>query len=274
MSPTLLACTHHQPPRCAPSGLGSAWLLLAVWILWPVAASALDCNFNEVEDAEDIASGNELDCNGNGVPDECEFVPLLFGISEAPVVLPARPRAVTTVDLDGDTSRELLVGTTSGNDSTLHIFRRQAGVFDADPPIELPTRIVSLVAHDLDDDGDADLIATGQNSIRLFFNDAGVLTVGDELTVSPGTTTMVLADLSDDGKLDIIALNRSQSLLTWFPAQANGGFGAAQSLFDIEAEPNAVAADDFDEDGSADLAVAGSTSGQVTRKRPPGSRMR
>ncbi len=31
-----------------------------------------DCNCNGVLDAVDIASGTSLDCNGNGVPDECE----------------------------------------------------------------------------------------------------------------------------------------------------------------------------------------------------------
>ncbi len=31
-----------------------------------------DCNENGVDDATDIAEGRSLDCNGNGVPDECE----------------------------------------------------------------------------------------------------------------------------------------------------------------------------------------------------------
>ena len=33
---------------------------------------ALDCNGNNVVDADDIASGASFDCNTNGVPDECE----------------------------------------------------------------------------------------------------------------------------------------------------------------------------------------------------------
>ena len=31
-----------------------------------------DCNNNDVHDSEDIAAGTSVDCNGNGVPDECE----------------------------------------------------------------------------------------------------------------------------------------------------------------------------------------------------------
>ncbi len=32
-----------------------------------------DCNFNDVEDADDIANGDSEDCNFNDVPDECEL---------------------------------------------------------------------------------------------------------------------------------------------------------------------------------------------------------
>ncbi len=32
----------------------------------------LDCNGNQTDDREDIANGTSTDCNGNGIPDECE----------------------------------------------------------------------------------------------------------------------------------------------------------------------------------------------------------
>jgi hypothetical protein len=32
-----------------------------------------DCNGNEIDDADDIASGASLDCNANDVPDDCEY---------------------------------------------------------------------------------------------------------------------------------------------------------------------------------------------------------
>ncbi|MFT7679568.1 MAG: hypothetical protein ACI8QC_003572, partial [Planctomycetota bacterium] len=35
-------------------------------------AGITDCNGNGVEDADDIANGTSLDCNSNGIPDECE----------------------------------------------------------------------------------------------------------------------------------------------------------------------------------------------------------
>ena len=34
-----------------------------------------DCNYNAIDDAEDIAGGMSVDLDGNGVPDECEEEP-------------------------------------------------------------------------------------------------------------------------------------------------------------------------------------------------------
>ncbi len=33
----------------------------------------IDCNFNGLDDSEEIAAAAELDCDGSGIPDECEF---------------------------------------------------------------------------------------------------------------------------------------------------------------------------------------------------------
>ena len=40
---------------------------------WQVEATILDCNGNGIEDAADIALGNEADCDANGIPDWCEI---------------------------------------------------------------------------------------------------------------------------------------------------------------------------------------------------------
>mgnify|MGYP001259607060 CR=1 FL=1 len=40
-----------------------------------VASFAPDCNNNGTADVDDIANGNSADCNGNGIPDECDTGP-------------------------------------------------------------------------------------------------------------------------------------------------------------------------------------------------------
>ncbi|NOX58898.1 MAG: right-handed parallel beta-helix repeat-containing protein [Planctomycetes bacterium] len=50
--------------------------VVALCLYAPSAALAQDCNFNGIDDATDIAAGTSLDCDDNGVPDECEPNPL------------------------------------------------------------------------------------------------------------------------------------------------------------------------------------------------------
>jgi len=40
---------------------------------WHQQATIMDCNQNAIEDAADIALGNEDDCDANGIPDSCEI---------------------------------------------------------------------------------------------------------------------------------------------------------------------------------------------------------
>lgn len=73
----------HQVRRCSldgtgmetvttsPSGLAPTGLTFDTDPLPPVQ----DCNGNSVRDLDDITGGFSLDCNGNGIPDECENHP-------------------------------------------------------------------------------------------------------------------------------------------------------------------------------------------------------
>ena len=53
---------------------GSDWI--AAGVTWP-EPDLVDCNGNGVQDAYDLATGSSLDCDGSGIPDECEFTDLL-----------------------------------------------------------------------------------------------------------------------------------------------------------------------------------------------------
>lgn len=58
-----------------------------------------DCNGNGVDDAQDIATGASLDCDGNGLPDECEADSDGDGIIDA---CDACPQIDNRLDSDGD----------------------------------------------------------------------------------------------------------------------------------------------------------------------------
>jgi len=46
-------------------------------IIDALAASAGDCNGNDIEDTVDLADGTSGDCNDNGIPDECDVAALV-----------------------------------------------------------------------------------------------------------------------------------------------------------------------------------------------------
>ncbi|MBN2446324.1 MAG: hypothetical protein JXO22_06355 [Phycisphaerae bacterium] len=56
----------------ANNATGPAVVYQAGQMFWPFPE---DCNDNNIPDPDDIASGTSQDTNGNGVPDECEYMP-------------------------------------------------------------------------------------------------------------------------------------------------------------------------------------------------------
>jgi len=52
---------------------GNETLVVIIPALQPPPPDIIDCNQNLVQDAVDIQNGGSSDCNGNGVPDECEI---------------------------------------------------------------------------------------------------------------------------------------------------------------------------------------------------------
>jgi hypothetical protein len=57
-------------------------------------ALGADCNNNGICDVDDIQEGFNEDCNLNGIPDECKFIPHRFGMRQKPYPVTNNSRAI------------------------------------------------------------------------------------------------------------------------------------------------------------------------------------
>jgi len=145
-------------------------------------------------------------------------------------------------------------------------FYAAAGAGPADfaggPTLPLPGQPGSVVAGDVDNDGDVDLVtANGTASIRL--NDGtGVFTAAADLTAPAGgsVTGVALADVNGDGRLDLLTTGFSR-LDTWH--NTGGGNFMLYASLPISVASRAPVLADVDGDGDLDVLLAGSSAVQV-----------
>jgi hypothetical protein len=222
-----------------------------------MSIEAADCNVNGVEDAEDILGGVSDDCNGDGVPDECEFAAVEFGATSLGEAVSLSPRVVLSVDLDGDGADDLVVGSQAGNrDSTLAVFLSRPGRVFEKLEFDAGTRLTSLTAADVDGDGNVDIVSANSTVLRIFKGDGtGALSLFDEIPVSRLTRFVRAAEVTGDEAVDLIAINNSTDLVHILANDASGNFNEVVVFSGGERPVDAVAGD-FDGDGARDLVVA------------------
>ena len=176
------------------------------------------------------------------------------------------------VDLNGDGALDLVSANQQSSNLTIFL-QRKPGEFPSDPDQTLggagkTNTPVSVVASDLDGDGDFDLVSANQQGANLtifFQGNSGEFPADPDLVLGgPGRTafpvSVAAADLNGDGKLDLVSANVQSNTLTIFfqtkpgkfpsdPDRTLGGAGETRA-------PASVAASDLDGDGDLDLVSA------------------
>jgi gliding motility-associated-like protein len=183
-------------------------------------------------------------------------------------------RNVTCGDLDGDGKPELVVGKGGGNADRIYVFKNVSttGIkFEPFITILLSENVSSsttrrLKIHDLDKDGNPDIIMTDQGlgKVFIFGNKSadGVInfpsTARQVLNTSAGSLVgLDVADLNNDNKPEIVC-NSDKSNIFIFQNQSVPGtikMGALQSLSISGANLVNLKIADLDNDGDKDIIV-------------------
>ena len=178
----------------------------------------------------------------------------------SPVATGEQPQDVVAADVDGDGVLDLLAAGTADGTVTVGLGAGD-GTFTpaAGSPLSVGIWPNVLVPHDLDDDGDVDLVVADTRTGRLHV----LLGAGDG-TFLPRTSfyagsrpwSVATGDLNRDGRADLAVALHDEPRLRLYLGDGQGGFAeAAGSPLPVAVGVDALALHDFDGDALPDLAT-------------------
>src|SRR5438093_7058484 len=171
-------------------------LLVSPGLFGGLPLPASDCNKNGIEDNVDIEQGQSLDCNSDGVPDECELVEKDCNRNGAPD------------DCDIATGASLDCNQ-NGIPDECDVSPRM--VFPAATTYTVGGSPFNMRAADLDRDGDMDLVVAnrGSGDVSILINTGrGNFVTGRKLPVGTSPHPLIIVDINGDQDPDIIVGNR------------------------------------------------------------------
>ena len=262
--------------QVGPGAFGGASLTLgdASTTSVPVAVEAADLDGDGDVDLVSANDGSdELAIFFQTSPDVFDSVPVVLG---GPTTT-AEPVSITIADLDGDgdldlISADLLIGNlTVFLQTALAFFDPVSLVLGDSDPKHLPN---SIVATDLDGDGDLDLVSAngGLEPLTVLIQagrgtfDPVPVVLGDASTIFIPSAVQA-RDLDGDGDLDLVAAGNRSDNLTVFIQNGPGSFDPAPQVLGDAAttdSPNDVKPADIDGDGDLDLVSANTDSDTLT----------
>jgi cysteine-rich repeat protein len=173
------------------------------------------------------------------------------------------PEAVAIADYDGDEKLDIGIACASGEVASIFLNQGNRS-FSAPQDFGISFTAVSMVAGDVDNDQDQDLVVVnfdgaGANLIR---ND-GTGAFGDIETtaiVGDSPTSLVLADMDGDNALDVVMTTTSAAVILANPG--NGNFVAQTDLASGDFIQGVTVAD-IDNDGGLDIITANGGSNDI-----------
>jgi hypothetical protein len=248
-------------------GAALAAFLLALQPSAALPGFAQDCNLNGVADATDIAGGTSLDCQGDGVPDECDLFPLTYDGSSA--ASGAFPAAMAVADSPATP----IVAVARIGDNSVRLFGNLSGVLTGGLTIPVGNRPEAILATDLSTllmiggIGLPDLVVANANDgtvsvLREGLGGTYTNLSGSPFSVGGAPNGLAVGDLTGEGDLDIVVTDRMSGTLVALINDGLGSFFVSLS-FPTGGNPHAVVLADVDGDGDLDALVGARATGEV-----------
>jgi hypothetical protein len=180
------------------------------------------------------------------------------------------PRSVFAADIDGDGDADVL--SASFNDGEIAWYENTdgAGSFAAQQVIStLAVGAISVVAADVDGDGDADVLSASalDSKIAWYENTDGAGTFAAQEVISTlanGSTSVFAADVDGDGDTDVLSASFNDDEIAWYENTDGAGTFAAQQVISTLANgAYSVFGTDVDGDGDLDVLSASSIDDKI-----------
>jgi hypothetical protein len=252
---------YFSPPASFPAGAG--------------AHSAVLADFNE-DGYPDIVTGNQSTIHVAVLLSEAT-IPFVKSDQILPATL---PRSIVSGDFNHDGQIDLA--------ATHYLFDQGRFSFYAGNNLYLEAETTTLIPHslslpwmgkeDFNGDGNEDLamIDDRTNELYIYWGDGrGEFVSGPVVSVNNGPTSGLVVDLDGDGHPDIITVNQGDGTLSllynrWLTNPTSHFDRFDTQTVPVGADPQSVAAGDWNNDGQKDLAVTHLSTNQVSIWRGPG----
>ncbi|HUN81289.1 MAG TPA: FG-GAP-like repeat-containing protein [Phycisphaerae bacterium] len=235
-----------------------------------------DCNGNGIPDECDISSGHSNDCDSNGIPDECSTDCNHNGISDACDIFSGTsadcnfnripdecevPPLGNGPDCNSNGIPDDCESDCNGNgipdDCDL---KAPLALFSPINAYGVGDQPYAIIAADLNGDTRPDLITANYqaNTLSILRNaGGGGFLPSIDVGVRTRPEALVASDLDGDGDLDIAVVNFQSRIVSILRNNGDGTFAPRIDIFlPLSAGLSSISAADYDSDGDIDLAVA------------------